>query len=128
LAYDFSKEFGESILLDPMLVGTWEQVASFKNEVEYLSKESKGNYKSTYLKDGRFLGDIRTQSEKKKLGLNIDISFKWYTKGNSLIIEPYGNPAVPSISYQTDYEIRNDTLITRINEFKYIFIKYRSID
>lgn len=46
----------------------------------------------------------------------------------NVIIEAYGNPAFPSISHQTDYEIRNDTLITRINEFKYIFIKYRSID
>jgi hypothetical protein len=124
LAYNFSKEFGNNVLLDQELIGTWKMIASFKNEKEFASKEAKGNYKSTYLKDGRFLSDIRTEIEKKKLGLDgINVAFKWHTVGNSLIIEPYGNPALSGFSHQTDYEIRNDTLIQRIREFKYVYIK-----
>jgi hypothetical protein len=124
LAYNFSKEFGNNVLLDQELIGTWKMIASFKNGIEYPSKEAKGNYKSTYLKDGRYLGDIRTEIEKRKLGLDgINVSFKWHTVGNSLIIEPSGNPALSGFSHQTDYEIRKDTLIERIREFKYVYIK-----
>lgn len=124
LAYTFTKELKNNTYLDDRLFGTWKMIASLKNDIEYPSKEAKGNYKNVYRRDGRYISDQRTKTEIKKLGINTpDIPFRWYCNGNILIIEVAQGHPLSGTSRETFYEIKNDTLIQKIDEFKFIFIK-----